>query len=41
MRVETHVNPWLCLLAALGGASATASLLLILANYIQVVTSIG
>jgi hypothetical protein len=41
MHVEKQFSPWLCLLAALGGASATASLLLILADYIQVVTSVG
>jgi hypothetical protein len=41
MRVKKHFNPWLCLLSALGGASATASLLLILADYIQVITSVG
>jgi hypothetical protein len=41
MRVENHFSPWLCVLSALGGASATASLLLILADYIQVVTSVG
>jgi hypothetical protein len=41
MRVEKHFSPWLCVLSPLAGASATASLLLILADYIQIVTSVG
>jgi hypothetical protein len=41
MRVEKRFSPWLCLFSALGGASAIASLLLILADYIQVATSVG
>jgi hypothetical protein len=38
MRVETHFSPWLCILSALGGALATASVLLILADFVHTLT---
>jgi hypothetical protein len=38
MRVETHFSPWLCIMSALVGASATASMLLILADFIRTLT---
>jgi hypothetical protein len=38
MHVEPYISPWLCILSALAGASGTASLLLILADFIHTLT---
>jgi hypothetical protein len=35
MRGETHISPWLCLVSAFGGAAATATLLLIMADALR------